>query len=909
MIRAIKNNYLHFVILLCTNPIHRSQRDVSNMELISQVSEEKSLNRFKIRMQEFPCSFNLGCVDVSDVAEAGKTWETDTPIIRSNTFAYLNTDLENEIDDEEFESEVWKKNLQTRILFEVNKVDEAHVQNKKILEKFPDNLTALANSAFLYFHMEEVDESCRVSDKLKECKNSPGYKHMKFDTLIEQAYAYRKFGGVKNLLSCIKLLTFVSSEISIDEKIQFQLALVYRRICMTRVSWQYDEYPQAKHFAAEAATRLHYLGTSATDPTIRAAAIAELAYLRCADRFKGTHLVSTEIWRDLLGDMAWKELCFMALKITSSNERVLKMVGTILKSDPKTLDKANDCLKRAIEIRPSSRAYHHLGLTYVQKAIRYEFINHKEQIIPLQKVQTDSLNPAEQRLQRLLKVAKEKYLPLSADNEFAKLAEDNLCKAVQVSHKLNIKAHYDLVLLIARRQNYSKAKQTCKELIKFFQNTDLEMVQQFSLVSVYDLYGTICAVAAEKAATEEGKKIQMEECEEYLMEAVRMATHLAVTVPEFKNCATSLWNSFSRLRTRYDFEASHESQKKLFQLCDLVKDYRNLPQLGEMISFLEMENCNKECIEIYVKNMLSNYKYVEAAHFLDMVKIRFGEKSELSWRASDVIKDVMLHQARRSLKIPHDGIDPIWLNIMKEEYADQVLEERNESPASLQSNVNTCLKPKDSNPWRVVIVEDIFDDYIPIPGSWSDKVSRVLKEIMELNFGLAVDRCHEIGRPGEQVMSTLQKAIVSSTVTIFVIDNELNSTTTGVDSERKSQPEVPNVYPSCDAQTDESCSAQFNYLVEAALASKLKDNGPVHILSVMKNSKEQLPSPLLLTPTLVLSREDVDSFSQASNIKLDDEIEIVMKIFCTIVRAKYVSPKVPELHQIMKAEHELTPEA
>ncbi|XP_059146960.1 uncharacterized protein LOC131934841 [Physella acuta] len=847
------------------------------MNLGRQESQERSLKSFEQHMKNCPCSFNLGTVDISDIVHTCQQSGIHLPILRNNTYEFLADDLEDKYDYKEFEDPIWKKNLLTKVYFELGKIGKAIRINKEILELETYNITALANSAFLFFLNEQVDDSFHVINQLQTFENLDRYKRMKLDGIIEQAYAYQKLGGGKNLLSCIQLLTVVSSQIHFDEKHQFLGAVVYRRICMTKVSWQFEEYPQTEHYATEAAKRLHSLGTTASDPTIRAVAIVELAYLRYQDRFKGTRQVSTQVWRDLLGDMSWRQLCFKALEITSSSDMVLKMIGSILKSHPKYREKAIECLKEAIKIHPSSRAYHHLGIAYIHKAIQYESENkttrfHHKHFPP------ETLNHAEKRLRMILKLAKENIFPLSSDNEYAILAEENLRTAVEVSHKLNTKAQYDLAFLLVKIQNYAKARQTCKELITFFDNDDPEMVQQFSLVTVYDLYGNICALDAERATTDLARKMLLDQSEELLMDAVRMATRIAVTLPEFKNCATNLWKSFNRLTDRYtcSFEASNESKNKLIQLCDMVKDYRYLPKLDEMMTFLETNDCHKESIEIYVKNMLENNKYDDATLLLDFAKIPPSVKCELTWQSSEVIKSVMIHQAKRSLKISPNIVDPIWLNIMKEEFA------------STSLNVENL---KDSNSLNIIIIEDIGDDYVPVRGSWSDKVSRVLKEIIQFNFGISVLRCHEIGQPGQQVLEVLQKAMSTSTVVMFVIDNELNLSSTSRDSQI--QDDAPSVSPCCTTSTQDVYSEWFKFVIEAAVNSNTRDSKPAYILTVTNtNQTPELPSLLVDKPKLAVSKLEVDCLSRASNIKMDEKIEIIMRIFCKIVRTNYVSPKV-----------------
>ncbi|CAL1539042.1 unnamed protein product, partial [Lymnaea stagnalis] len=186
-----------------------------------------------------------------------------------------------ESDDEDFEEIVWKENLLTRVLYELSQKQEAIELNEKILRETNNkNLTALANSAFLNFYQEETKKVNEVMKKLQELQKSDNFKVAKLQAIIEQAYAYRKLGGCSNLLCTIQLLSSTSDPVPEDEKVKFMLALCYRRCSSLMMYIDNASKVNRKTLAKEAANRLHELGTTAKDKSIKAAAIAELAFLR-----------------------------------------------------------------------------------------------------------------------------------------------------------------------------------------------------------------------------------------------------------------------------------------------------------------------------------------------------------------------------------------------------------------------------------------------------------------------------------------------------------------------------------------------------------------------------------------------------------------------------------------------------
>ncbi|CAL1534877.1 unnamed protein product, partial [Lymnaea stagnalis] len=249
----------------------------------------KSLNDFKNSMLDFPCTFNLVLPNLTpDLTVTSKASGLTEPYLAKHNCRRLKHELRDESDDEDFEEAVWKKNFLTRILYELDgDVMKATKLNQKImrLETNSNNLTALANSAFLHFHNQEIKKAMEVLKKLRELKQADAavFKGLKVQALIEQAYAFRKLGGSSNLLCAIQLLTTVTDFVPEDEKVKFMLALVYRRCTSMMLYTENSERIDRKKHALEAANRLHELGTTAKDKSIRAAAIAELAFLRKGD--------------------------------------------------------------------------------------------------------------------------------------------------------------------------------------------------------------------------------------------------------------------------------------------------------------------------------------------------------------------------------------------------------------------------------------------------------------------------------------------------------------------------------------------------------------------------------------------------------------------------------------------------
>ncbi|BFZ18319.1 hypothetical protein BsWGS_21358 [Bradybaena similaris] len=354
------------------------------MNDIVREDQKREQYNFLRDTEEFPCLFNIGnCkLDIGSRKYNGiAVCELD---VSKNKLKSLQGDLNNDSEVSECDEVVWKDNLLTYVYAELGNFGDAFKLNRKIQDQHgKSNLVALVNAAFLFHKTGNLCEACRILDDLKTLTSQESFADLKINAIYELGYAFRKLAGPKNLQFSISFLEFALL-VRPHEQIQLMLAIVYRRCCHFHI-YSADPEKIIRHdFGLKAATSLFEIGTKSKNTSFKAAALIELAYLKYDDDVYALHhnngkhsILSPEEWFQIVQDRTWKELCEEALEACEDgpSEKVLKIAGQLYRyygKDDEFLEKSVQLLTRAIEKKPSSRAHHHLGLTYKKMATCHE---------------------------------------------------------------------------------------------------------------------------------------------------------------------------------------------------------------------------------------------------------------------------------------------------------------------------------------------------------------------------------------------------------------------------------------------------------------------------------------------------------------------------------------------------------
>ncbi|CAL1539040.1 unnamed protein product [Lymnaea stagnalis] len=414
-----------------------------------------------------------------------------------------------------------------------------------------------------------------------------------------------------------------------------------------------------------------------------------------------------------------------------------------------------------------------------------------------------------------------------------------------------------------------------------------------------------CALEAEEETNEEARKCLLDRCEKMLTKAVRVASHIATSVPELPNCVTDLWDAFKDLKSKYAFNASAESQKKLIKLCELISDYRFLPKLDETLSLLKEKRLDKDCLEIYLKKSLEDKDLDGANLMLDLIYLHQETCNKPTFANSAVVQAIWFEQAKQALawflENENSVPDTIWKKIFVEEYGTRQGED-----------------------YDVLLVEDDEKLSAATSDNWSDSSSEFLSKFLTDVCGLAATRVNDVIIPGKPTLDQEIAAICSVKVVVFFIDGALVQSTAGdvcneIDIETAtaelkrlavSSPETTaealgvtyggQALPSREQTTENNrfsdvetqpgpekkvCSDRFQYLLTCAIDSMLRQT-PRHILLAVQNEdgKRLIPCQASGKPVLVISEKDFCTFTTTVHNGREKQIDFLINIFKHIVR-------------------------
>lgn len=844
-------------------------------DLTREYQEDRD-REFLLSMKDFPCSFNLGRVDLNVGSTAYSGRNIDQPHLTKSNCKFLRQTLQDRV-GEDMEDVVWMDNLLTVIHFNLDDRSAALATNWNVLESFEQNLVALGNAAFLSHYDNDDDKANGILHQLMKIKETQNFRHLKVMAILEQAYQFWKIGGATLFLNSLALFKFAIPMCPRNERMQFMYGMVYRRCTHFNV---YAEDPvniNRHEFARKAARKLFRLGMEATDRVIQSAALIELAYVRHGDEKcfqrsaqgqtasanSDTPLLNKDEWAAIVGDNNCESLIRKALEAAGNNipEKVLKIAGQLYRNlsssvkgaSVKTtfLKSSKDFLLRAIQIKSTNRSHHQLGLTYKQMAVNFEIKKRRaEGHAAQQRPTTRNTNndtftclpsPAETTkpqningfLKVLLRAPRERMPPFCADNPYTKNAVDHFEAAVRDSYNHNTQALYDLAQIYIQLGQVSQAKRTIEALIKSSKHID-----PIGNINAYNLYGICFAMEAEQTEDVVKKVDLAKQSEQMLFLANGTASCLAANVPELATAATDLWNAFSLLKTKFTFEGSAESRGKLFKLYELISDYRCLEEIDKILStdpsVWESVEAMGRCLQSYL-----NLGDIDGGlRFLDLMSCHPGTVQKFTVHNNEDVQRLYLLAGKRNLSRFLTQTQTESSQIPPDTFLKKIFDA-------------TFVKYRNVKTYDVVIVQDVDDDNIPT--SETNYISKHLQSILKNICGLNVIILHEEELAGELDLFQKFDIILRSHVALFVEP---------VLFQTKTLPCVIN-------------SSVHHHAV----------NGTPRIVTMYVGSSTQTDCSSILCgfPKLHLTENDINRLSAAAQGNVCDEtVDLIMKIFQSI---------------------------
>ncbi|CAL1544118.1 unnamed protein product [Lymnaea stagnalis] len=333
--------------------------------------EDKEREAFiEEHLKDFPCTFNIGKANyniekrvfavetIKQMSCRGIAWESivDDAIVSSNDDAW--TPLE------------WTQNLRTRAYVELGRLEEARKLIDEILnETGGQTITATANLAVWYFVQGNVKDALKVVRLLNELSKLKTFRHLKADAICEQAYLYYEISGAENNISGIEILKFaLNYSIKYKTEVTFMMGSMHRR-CLHWNIYLFDkDQIDFVEFAKNAWEILSSVrNMKAVKSIVKANTLVELAFLK-----NDVSVVEDVDTESLNFDFSIEALCEEAVELAPASANVTAIVGQLVKHIPRLKSWAKHLLEVSLEIKPSGRAHHHLGLILLKEANQFE---------------------------------------------------------------------------------------------------------------------------------------------------------------------------------------------------------------------------------------------------------------------------------------------------------------------------------------------------------------------------------------------------------------------------------------------------------------------------------------------------------------------------------------------------------
>ncbi|CAL1526560.1 unnamed protein product [Lymnaea stagnalis] len=502
------------------------------------------------KLNEFPCSFNIGRANYQiDGRGVDCTRICEVPCVKNTWERYVSYDIPNSSDDTWIPLE-WEQNYRIKAYVEVGRFEEARKLIDEVLYKTEEqNMTTMANLAVLYFEEGKVEEADDVVKQLNELSSLISFKYLKADALCEQAYFYFEFANAEKNISGIELLNFaLKFPIRYKHEADLMLGILHRR-CL---HWSTYDFAKEKidfgFYVKDAFKILSALRYEINiKDIVKAHALVELAMLRNTVTYVNNDYTQTIAFNGTV-----ETLCDEALTLAPSSANVTAIVGQLMRYVPGRTETAKQLLGTSLNIKPTGRAYHHLGLILLKEAKEFEHIHGTRAIRTLSLPLGDNIEQElnmDRVLQRLLSQAKE-IPPFSSNNPFIQDATENLHQYLLYSA---IRTKIPAVVSLGHAYIRCRAYDRALEIYDRLNACDTDWVHKMVLAYGH-LMSTLCLLLKSEVETNETQtKTIRDKCLTLLIKAV------------------SLWEEIS------EAEVSSFEPSKILESLRRIPKYHDVP--------------------------------------------------------------------------------------------------------------------------------------------------------------------------------------------------------------------------------------------------------------------------------------------------------------------------------------------
>ena len=516
------------------------------------------------------------------------------------------------------------------------------------------NLVTLANKAVILHsqqQLSEAQEQVQALRAIQEEDDDFGYLVVK--AKAELAFTYTRLGP-KFSPRAVALFEEVLQQAREPEKWlwSFGLSLTKRR----QLRMHPDTFTPMppKETADEQRGLLQQLKEIAehcSSSKLKAKTFAEIALL--LDMVFRTPLSSEFCFR---AQMTREKACEKALQLDDNDNSVLCKTGRIFRHFRKT-ERSRDLLEKAVRIRPSSTAYHHLGITYKALATIKKNRQHNDQphwrqgsrpgsagsyyslsqqfgqmsvgssgyssgvSRGLQGTSTPgagSGTPLSQdedvrNMQKRIKSPARNVTHFSRADPYVEDAVRNLRKAVEFSEGKNAMAQRDLALLLKAMGELEDAKNNLLSL-------QTETLCDADVISVYEQLGLVMKEQAEVEEDETKKKHLEQNSSAMLMKALTAASRVYKRAPQVN--MGEVLHSFPILMQEAEATSARTDHKlkEKAKLCQLIRDHKQSLDLLQEIEQMKSNEANEpEYLKLRIENYVEIEDYMKASTFVELL--------------------------------------------------------------------------------------------------------------------------------------------------------------------------------------------------------------------------------------------------------------------------------------------------
>lgn len=316
-----------------------------------------SSDDFEQRINHFPSSFHL---EIEGLNKA----------IVSSILERLLRELKEDGDTDCDEEMVRKNNLLSFLYWNLEKKIEALQYTEEVIKKDENSILAIANKANYLHYNADFYIACQCLDRLEKLKNHKDYEHFHRKAKAELAYSYSRFGP-RFYEKAEKEFEKVIKEEEDNYLWKFGLGLSLQRQMHIYNNPNYFNIKHKEKFKKAVDVLWDViLHTQDANPQLCAKAWVEIGVL-LYQKYKDLNNFKSVDLPKGMGHLKYLDCFEKACAISENDVFVLERAGKFYRYSKK-LKKSEDVLRKAIKLKETSFAHHHLGITLQKSAFKYE---------------------------------------------------------------------------------------------------------------------------------------------------------------------------------------------------------------------------------------------------------------------------------------------------------------------------------------------------------------------------------------------------------------------------------------------------------------------------------------------------------------------------------------------------------